>query len=412
MRVMFTILPATAHLYPIVPLASALHAAGHEVCVASTPEMTERITAAGLTAVPVGAPLDFAGQGLSGRPTDVLALDALGDDRWERVSPYLLGLFRRCYPGEDGRSPYLDDLVGFARAWRPDLVLWDPMCPPASLAALACGAAHGRLLWGLDNVTWIRRRHGVAADPYARWLAPMARRYGFEEVREEMLSGQWSLELTPPRMRLPIGDLRYLALRRVPYAPAVPFPAWLREPPRRPRVCLTFGVTTRTLYSTGSGVPVAELLTAVAGLDVEVVATLDAAQLAAVRRVPENVRVADFLPLGLVLPTCAALVHHGGGGTFAAAVAHRVPQVVVPVPMWDERATARYVDRRGAGVAVDPGAVSGERLRKELARVLEEPSFRDGAGALHAEMRATPGPIETVPVLTELVARHRSGRNP
>jgi UDP:flavonoid glycosyltransferase YjiC (YdhE family) len=222
-----------------------------------------------------------------------------------------------------------------------------------------------------------------------------------------MLSGQWSLELTPRRMRLPVADVRYMPLRRVPYAPPVPFPSWLREPPRRPRVCLTFGVTTRALYSSSSGVPVSELLTAVAGLDVEVVATLDAAQLAMVRRVPDNVRVADFLPLGLVLPTCSALVHHGGGGTFAAAVAHRVPQIVAPVPMWDERATARYVDRRGAGVAVDPGAVTGETLRKELARVLEEPSFRDGADTLRAEMLATPGPIETVPVLEELAARHR-----
>ncbi|MDT0407174.1 glycosyltransferase, partial [Streptomyces edwardsiae] len=54
MRIMFTIWPMAAHLYPAVPLALALQSAGHEVCVASHPLLTRAITAAGLTAVGIG----------------------------------------------------------------------------------------------------------------------------------------------------------------------------------------------------------------------------------------------------------------------------------------------------------------------------------------------------------------------
>ena len=59
MRVLFTVFSATAHVHPIVPLAWALRSAGHEVLVAvpataTDPGVLASITAAGLTAVPVG----------------------------------------------------------------------------------------------------------------------------------------------------------------------------------------------------------------------------------------------------------------------------------------------------------------------------------------------------------------------
>ncbi len=52
--VLITSLAVEAHFNGAVPLAWALRAAGHEVRVASHPALTESITRAGLTAVPVG----------------------------------------------------------------------------------------------------------------------------------------------------------------------------------------------------------------------------------------------------------------------------------------------------------------------------------------------------------------------
>jgi hypothetical protein len=42
------------------------------------------------------------------------------------------------------------------------------------------------------------------------------------------------------------------------------------------------------------------------------------------------VRVVDFVPLNALLPTCSAVVHHGGSGTFAAVLEHGVPQLIIP----------------------------------------------------------------------------------
>jgi UDP:flavonoid glycosyltransferase YjiC (YdhE family) len=59
MRVLFVVLPHKSHFFCMVPMAWALSAAGHEVRVASQPDITAAITAAGLNAVPVGVPLNL-----------------------------------------------------------------------------------------------------------------------------------------------------------------------------------------------------------------------------------------------------------------------------------------------------------------------------------------------------------------
>ncbi|MFI1169810.1 glycosyl transferase family 28, partial [Streptomyces sp. NPDC020801] len=62
MRVLFTAFAAKSHAYTQFPLAWALRTAGHEVCVASQPDLVEDITRAGLTAVPVGRALQLSEQ--------------------------------------------------------------------------------------------------------------------------------------------------------------------------------------------------------------------------------------------------------------------------------------------------------------------------------------------------------------
>jgi len=62
MKVLFTTWAWPSHFFPLVPLAWALRAAGHEVRVASGPELAGTIRASGLPAVSVGTPVDFAGE--------------------------------------------------------------------------------------------------------------------------------------------------------------------------------------------------------------------------------------------------------------------------------------------------------------------------------------------------------------
>lgn len=430
MRVLFTIFPATAHLYPVVPLAWALQSAGHEVVVAShagvvDPAVIANISAAGLNAVALGTPEELpaalgphTGDTKPDRPS--LGFDAhesaLGDS-WKMTRAILTGMFRLHYPtprDPDARRPVLDNLIDFARDWRPDLVLWDPLMFPAPVAARVCGAAHARLLWGMDNIGVIHERtkqeladpsSELTEHPWLEWFGPALERYGLE-FSDEMVLGQWSLDLTQSRMQAPLQVPR-IPVRRVPYTGASTLPEWLHKRPDRPRAVLSLGVSRRKIFGKYSGFPMRDFFDSVSALDIEVVATVDSQQLAEVGTLPDNVRAVEYVPLNQVLPTSSAIIHHGGGGTFASAVAFRVPQLVMPLVMWDEMVTARYVADMGAGLVADHEAPDAAGLHKQLVRLLEEPSFQQGADRLHQEMLATPAPSDVVPLLERLTAERR-----
>ncbi|MDX3645344.1 nucleotide disphospho-sugar-binding domain-containing protein, partial [Streptomyces sp. MB09-02B] len=336
---------------------------------------------------------------------------------WDIFSRQVLPALAKYFPAEPpvpGHRDMLDDLVEFTRAWQPDLVLWDPAFLPAPIAARLSGAAHARMMWGPDYFAWARQKFlerprppgaDPVEDPQLRLLAPMLQRHGME-FDEELLLGQWSVDPLPTALRLPL-DTRSVAVRWVPFNGSSAVPDWLHEPPKAPRVCLSLGVTERERAKDGR-FSVSEMLHTVAELDIEVVATLNTEQLARLDSVPGNVRTVDYLPLNQLLPSCSAIIHHGGYGTYAAAVAHRVPQLITWKKDGESTCTARHVTERGAGLAMDRERFSAAGLQQQLIRILQEPSFQDGAAALHADALATPPPQEIVPLLERLTAQHRN----
>ncbi|RAY12713.1 glycosyl transferase family 28 [Actinomadura craniellae] len=434
MRVLFLTVAEKAHAYPQVPLAWALRAAGHEVCVVGQPDVVDDITRAGLTAVPIGVPADLEtriqdgaepepqdeAEEFTGEILDPATEMPLDEFRPEKLTyDHMQGLFATwvmIFEDMSGRD-LTDELVEFARGWGPDLVIWDPLLFAGGVAARACGAAHARMLYGLDLIGRMRERYLRAAadrpaqlrdDPMAEWLDWLAGRYG-GGFGEDLVMGQWTIDSFPGSMRFPV-DHHYVPVRYVPYNGPSVLPGWLREPPKRPRVCLSLGLSFREVMG-GDQVPVGELLEAVACLDVEVVATLDAGQLATVARVPDNVRAVGFVPLNELLPGCSAIVHQGGFGTAQTAAVHGVPQVVVPSREWDAALKARRLQESGAGLAwtdLPAGEVSAAHLRNMLERVLAEPSFARNAARLRTEMRGMPTPAGIVPQLERLAAEHRA----
>ncbi len=437
MRVVFTVWPAPAHLYPVVPLAWALQSAGHEVCVASHPVLADAIVAAGLTPVPVGDP-GVPPMG-PGKPypqerarldelTARLDLDPAQRDPWDIFYQFMLPAIWDFHPAgapADQPRPGVDDLVAFARRWKPDLVLWDPCWPGAAVAARAAGAAQARLLWGQDYFAWsldefaARGTSAPGEHPLIEAVAPVAQRHQVP-LDDELLRGQWTVNPTPKGVWLP-ARTRDVAMRWVPFAAQTAAPTWLYEPGRR-RIAVSLGLSQRTYMQGGWG-HVPSLLEAVADLDVEVVATLNAVQLDNVGTVPDNVRLVDYLPLNSLLPTCDALVHHGGMGTYATAAALGVPQLItdsdvdqglaavgdgsVAAKHIESTATARHVVERGAGLALDIGHPSAEAMHKQIVRVLQTPAFAEGATALHEDILATPSPAEVVGALERLTRSRR-----
>lgn len=417
-------------MYPQVPLAWALRAAGHEVRVAGQPDAVDDIVHAGLTAVPVGEDLDQEGMVEEFRErheADPEGTDPLGENellRMDELRPekltydHMHGVFSAMTPTvfqTYAADRMVDDLVAFAREWRPDLVVRETLTFAGAIAARACGAAHARLMFGLDLLGAMRQRYlramrerppELREDPIAEWLSPTLDRYGCE-FTEDLVLGHWTIDPVPTWARLPV-DHHYIPVRAVPYNGPSVVPGWLREPPKRPRVCLTLGVSFREVMG-GDQAPIDTLLEAVADLDIEVVATLDARQLGSVRQVPDNVRVADFVPLNELLPSCSAIIHQAGTGTWQNALAHGVPQIIIPTDIWCNVIKAEKTEATGAALRVpDPGRLTAAELRSMLLRVLEDPSFSRNAARLRTDWLGTPAPRDIVPVLERLTVEYRT----
>ncbi|MEU4806654.1 activator-dependent family glycosyltransferase [Actinosynnema sp. NPDC023587] len=412
-----------------VPLAWALRAAGHEVRVASQPELVPTITAAGLTAVPVGRDHDLwriqdrfikrladrhpqtydekvrGGQmppfAAADEPEDEVTWDYLvAGYRWTVASWYRMA-----------NEPMIAELVEFCREWRPDLVIWEPGTYAAPIAAKAVGAAHARLLWSLDFFgrtrdrflrALARRPAAERVDPLADWLRVAGARFGVE-FSEELTTGHFTVEQLPPSL-LMTTDQRSVPMRYVPYNGRAVVPRWLWEPPTRPRVALTLGLTMAERFGSFALRP-QEVLDSLAELDVEVVATLGDDVRAGLERVPDNVRVVPFVPLHALVPTCSAVVHHAGFGTLSSTALHGVPQLALP-EHFDEPPLADRLVAQGSALSVPAALATGPDVRDGVARLLAEPSFGASAGRLRDEVLTLPTPNEFVPRLEKLVATH------
>ncbi|KWF62873.1 glycosyltransferase [Burkholderia pseudomultivorans] len=106
----------------------------------------------------------------------------------------------------------------------------------------------------------------------------------------------------------------------------------------------------------------------------------------------DRLLVRRFVPMRTLLPRCRALVHHGGIGTAALAFEAGIAQVVTPFAH-DQFDNAQRVAASGCGVRVD-GPVDGARLGAALARVLGDPAFASRAAHVRARLAAEPDGCE------------------
>jgi UDP:flavonoid glycosyltransferase YjiC (YdhE family) len=403
MRVLVTTWAWPSHYFPLVPVVWALRAAGHEVQVASQPRLSEVITDSGAVAVPVGPDLDHdevRARSMRELPlVSVPQVPAVGEEmtNWD---PERQARVARVFSVFTAYSDaMLDDLLGYARSWRPDLVLFEPTTYAGPLAAAALG------------VPAVRHTHGVdvqyqARDVAAELVAPLAARIGVSDVD---LMGVRSVDPCPPSLQIDSAVDREF-VRYIPYnGPAVQ-PGWLR-PPAKPRVCLTWGTSTSRLVREDTFLP-AEVIDWTRDLGIETVVCLTAADAAILRErlgagIPD-VRTAENLPLHMVLPSCSAIVHQGGNGTLLTAGYFGVPQLMLP-RLPDQTFHGRQLVKVGAGRMLLPAETSAETVRAELLEMLHGAEHTDAAGRLRAEMHAQAVPGEVVDRLEKLADAKSAG---
>jgi L-2-deoxyfucosyltransferase/glycosyltransferase DesVII len=433
MRVLLASIPWRSHFNLLVSMGWALQAAGHDVRVASGPELTEDMTRSGLTVVPVGSDEPIMDKLEQLMDEEVLRkvqelgergdlLSDMSENReeeltWERLR-WAYRMYQRTHAAMN--DAMIEDLVRLCRRWQPDLVIWDSLTYAGSVAATAVGAAHARMPIGLNvegrmRSHYLRVRAGQAPehreDPLADWLGGWAEKFG-SSFTEDMVTGQFTIEQMVGSLRLE-STTPHLALGYVPYNGPSVVPDWIRRDPARRRILATFGYSLERAER-HQAVPTAqlqEMLDALADLDIELVVTLPRQLQQELERVPGNTRMVEFVPLHVVIPSCAVVIHHGGIGPFLDSIVHEVPQLALSRVVPDMGERGPRLEQAGAGLWIpgdDPQELSGARIREHVVRLLDEPEFRTGAARLREELLAQPTPAQAVRQVESLARRHRA----
>jgi rhamnosyltransferase subunit B len=86
---------------------------------------------------------------------------------------------------------------------------------------------------------------------------------------------------------------------------------------------------------------------------------------------PPNIMACSFLPLGKVLSSCRAIVHHGGVGTLGQALKAGVPQLIRPLA-YDQFDNAYRVTIKKLGSYILARQYTAERLSRKLSGMLAD----------------------------------------
>jgi UDP:flavonoid glycosyltransferase YjiC (YdhE family) len=390
-RVLFLPPPAApSHFLPLVPLAWALRAGGHEVMVGCTPDTTPLARESGLCSAALG----------SGARIDRVVDEETSEDTfpatdWADPAPTSKRHSYLAYQAElqtAFAAEHVADYLGFARTWAPDLVVSDGLNQVSRPVA------------GVLGVPLVYQRFGVdiAGDLYDtiadQKLDGLRRQLGLPRLPRPALV----LDPCPPSLQWE-GAEPGCRMRYVPANGPGSLPSWAVPPPAGQRVCVCPGLT--VLRAAGPRVAhrVADALDGID--DVEAIFVMSARDSKRVGRLPPGVRVTESLPLNMFLEACDLLIGYGGSGTALTGIAYGVPQVVFP--QWvDQFDYGRRLVAAGAGVCLATRDAQADvaGIRDAVTTVLSDSSYSRAAARLRAENDAAPPPSALVPVLSALAA--------
>jgi hypothetical protein len=225
-RVLCSAVPMEGHVRPLLPVAQALLRAGHDVRLATGPELHDLVRAAGIHPVAAG-------------PSYQLALGTVErDPRFAELS------FIQRAPAAFSQviaPAKLPDLEQIVAEWRPDLIVHECTDLAGPIAAAVAGLPAITQGWGLvplpgrtvpdpADVVALWRSRGVEPDPYAGI---------FGAVHLHPMPS--SLE---PDAHVPVGFLQPMRFDTAPVAGAT-LPAWVDrlDTARRPVIYVTSGRT-------------------------------------------------------------------------------------------------------------------------------------------------------------------------
>lgn len=382
MRLLFSCLPAYGHAYPMVPLALAAVAAGHDVLFATgDPFRSNLVKQFGLETTPAGMTI---------REAFAAASDG-GFDRSTTPPERQASLHAQAFGAILPRA-FFDALVPVLDSWRPDLVVYEVTNVGAYFAARHAGTpsvchGFGRVFSGDRPMTDQR-----IADFAAEVGLPCPG--GFNRAGVDTY-----LDICPPSLQDPtfVADANRIPLRPVPAPQPGELPAWICERDRaRPLVYLTLG----TGFATTAVLRLA--IDGLARLDCDVLVTTGpSADPAALGQVCGNVMIEPWVAQAQLLPHVRLVVHHGGSGTMLGSLAAGLPQLVLPQGA-DQFSNASALVEAGAGERLLATDLSAGAVADAAHQLLSNAKYTVRAGELAAEITAMPSPAATVPALAAI----------
>lgn len=390
MKILFATAPGYGLTLPLIPLVWAARAAGHEVLLATTSEMTEVGAHAGLPVYDVFPQRDVWHDLMTTVRSKNPPEDLPEEYRLAMGTGNPFGLFT---------ATMTEGTIQVGRAFGAELVVYTSDHAAGMLAAAALGVpaleVGNRVSWSLRDVDFRTDRDPLAGDELGTLLRG---KLGIGDARPKVIA---RIDPRAPSMGgMAAGEedsderdgAPWWSMRFVPFNGGTVVPEWALTRPDRPRIAVTLGTVVPAMSGVSSLKIVVEAL---GGMDVDVVLAAGTADLTELGELPANVNSVGFLPLSAFLPTCAAIVHHGGSGTTAAPLFYGVPQLVLP-SFADNPLSAQRVVDRGVGLSHDPATVDVATVRAMVRRLLTEDAFRAAAQDVRAEMATQPSPSEVL----------------
>lgn len=378
MRVLFSTTPMEGVFAPSIPLAEALLAGGHEVLIATAPQLVPRVRA-------VGLPVAVAGPNAPESAAEAVTLPEFraGTQPW-RIGAVMFSLVMA-----PAKFP---DLQAIAARFDPDLIVHAPVDLAAPLVAATLDIPSVTYGTGL-----LLEEELITA--MSEWVAPLWHSAGQTPDTHAGLYRHGYIDPVPASLQPDLGPAAEVSH---PIRPAVPghrtdsLPAWAAHLRNRPIVYVSLG--TVPIFNHPNAF--APLLEGLADTDTDVIVTLGTeTDPAALGPLPSNIHVAQWLSLAAILPRCAAVLCHAGAGTTLAALAHGIPLVLTPKGA-DQFPTAAACQSAGAALTLTPEEVSPTTVSAAVHTVLTNRVYRENARRLQAEITTMPSPLAAATHLT------------
>jgi MGT family glycosyltransferase len=425
-RILIGTMPLTGHVLPGLPIARRLVERGHEVRWYSGTTFRSKIEATGAQFVPMQAGLDIDDASLNDALPGRAALKGIAQLKFDLKHAFADAIYGHVKDLEDvvqsfGPHVLLGD-TGFAAnailserhqiPWAAysimPLMMSSRDTPPGGLGLLPDTSLKGRLrdraLYFLINQ--VKFRDVVTHFNKVRTDLGAAASRG--NVFDSM-SPYLYLQATDSAFEYPRSDLARQVHFIGPFLPSaspdfVP-PVWWDEMVNstRPVIHVTQGtVATETDHLIGPTIQ------ALANEDVLVVVTtggrpVDSIQLASL---PENVRVAPFIPHYHLLPHVSVMVTNGGYGGTQTALANGVPLVVAGATE-DKPEVANRVAWTGTGINLRTGRPTVQQVRDAVLSVLTDPVYRENAQVMQENLRRHDAPNEAAVLIEQLAWTRR-----